>query len=471
MATRVGDGVTVFSTASKSSYTTGTDGGSNYTVGSGSDRALLIWVQGYTDLGGGAKGASAVTHNGQSALKYDTLPSFGRNYIELWYIPNPTTGSGGTTVDTNSLNRAMRVEVVETIDTDQTTPINAANDNFGGGGVNSVTFNLTTTAANSLLMAAVSVQAGAGTFSVSDGGTLTSSGGGQTGAGGTTDVSGAVAYEAVPTASAESLTISWANANNTAGLMVEVMHAAGGTPASATPGAGSVSVDGAAPTAAAGADAAPGAGAVTLQGYAPTVAAAVSANPGPGATSAQGLAPVASAAATASADAGAVTVQGYAPTVDIGGASVNAQPGNGSITVVGFAPAVSAGVTITCGLGTITIQGAVPAASAAANSQPGAGSVAAQGQAPVASASVSASPGAGGVAVQGRNPSASAGVTVVSGAGIVTVQGYAPMVAVGNVASRRAALTADSASGVILLSAANDIANIPLARGVQIIQG
>jgi hypothetical protein len=223
--TPVGSGVTIFSSGSGSNYTTGADGGANYSVGSGANRVLLIVVHGYTDTTGGAKGAASVTHNGQAASAYAELPSLSRTWVQLWLIANPTTGAGGTTVATNSLQRALRVEVLEVNNVNQTTPANAINSSFGAGSANTRTLSLTTTAGGALLVFMVSVQAGAGTFSVSDGGTLTASGGGQTGTGGFTDVSGAVAYEAVPTAGAQTMTLSWVNANDAVGLMVEVQVA------------------------------------------------------------------------------------------------------------------------------------------------------------------------------------------------------------------------------------------------------
>ncbi|MEN9924358.1 MAG: hypothetical protein RL268_484 [Pseudomonadota bacterium] len=228
MASYVGSGLSINSTGSKTTYVTGTDGGASYTVGSGANRALLIVIHGLTDTTGGAKGASSVTHNGQSAVKYGGIPALGRTWIELWYVLNPTTGAGGTTVVCNATNRALRVTVAEATDADQTTPIHATSNSSGAGGVASRALSLTTTAANSLLLMGVAVQSGAGTFSTTGGGTL-ATGSGQTGTSGFSDVSGAVAYKAVAASgSAETLTISWVNSNDGVGLLVEVLNASGG---------------------------------------------------------------------------------------------------------------------------------------------------------------------------------------------------------------------------------------------------
>lgn len=225
MATYVGSGKTIVSTASQSSYVTGTDGGSSYTVGSGADRVLLIWLIGYTDLSGGTKGASAVSHNGEAATRYAVTPSYIRSWVECWYIKSPAAGAGGTSVTCNATQRAFQVFVEEWSDVDQTTPIHATSDSYGGSAATK-TFSLTTNGANSALSAAISVQSNAGTWSASDGGTLRQSG--NTGTTGFNDNSGGLASEEVPSAGAQSLTLSWTSSNESAGLMVELLDATGG---------------------------------------------------------------------------------------------------------------------------------------------------------------------------------------------------------------------------------------------------
>lgn len=224
MASYVGSGTTINSSASLSSYTTGTNGGSNYTVGSGANRALFIAVHGYLDASANAAGCSSVTHNGQAATLISVTPKVSRTWQEIWYVLAPTTGAGGTTVVTTALQRALRVAVLEAIDVDQTTPVHAISTSYNSATGTSKTFSLTTHADNALLIAAVAVQSGAGAFSASDGGTLAQSG--QTGTLGTNDVSGGLSYEAVATASAETSTISWTTGDNNAGLMIEVQNAA-----------------------------------------------------------------------------------------------------------------------------------------------------------------------------------------------------------------------------------------------------
>lgn len=225
MASYIGSGLVVSSTASLSAYSTGTNGGSNYTVGSGPGRGIFIFVHGYLDASANTAGCSSVTHNGEAATAIAALPKNSRTWIEIWYVKNPTAGSGGTTINTVSLQRALRAHIVEVNDMDQTTPVHATLSSYNAASGTTRQFSLTTHAANSLLLAGVSVQAGAGTFSASDGGTLVQSG--QTGTAGTNDVSGGVAYEAIASAQAETLSITWTNSDNNVGIMIEVLSSSG----------------------------------------------------------------------------------------------------------------------------------------------------------------------------------------------------------------------------------------------------
>ncbi len=87
-------------------------------------------------------------------------------------------------------------------------------------------------------------------------------------------------------------------------------------------------MQGFAPTAGAGVSATPGTGSITVQGYAPTVATGgeATATPGTGTLTLQGHAPTATAGVTAATGTGSITVQGYAPTVSDGSVA-ETQPG------------------------------------------------------------------------------------------------------------------------------------------------
>jgi len=84
--------------------------------------------------------------------------------------------------------------------------------------------------------------------------------------------------------------------------------------------------------------ASPGAGTVTVTGYAPTVSASsnVTTSPGVGTVSVEGFAPTVSTAAniTTEPGAGSVSVEGFAPTVSTA-ANITTEPGAGSVSVEG----------------------------------------------------------------------------------------------------------------------------------------
>lgn len=100
--------------------------------------------------------------------------------------------------------------------------------------------------------------------------------------------------------------------------------AGGGTDVTVTPGAGSLTLTGFAPTVTATSNATvtPGAGSLTLTGLAPTVSATQSQTVTPG--------------------TGALVITGYAPTVTVP-TSVTVEPGTGGLTITGYAPTVDNG--------------------------------------------------------------------------------------------------------------------------------
>lgn len=103
-------------------------------------------------------------------------------------------------------------------------------------------------------------------------------------------------------------------------------EAGGGTSVTVTPGAGSLTLTGYAPTVTAtqSATASPGAGSLTLTGFAPTISTTQGANVTPG--------------------TGALVITGYAPTVTVP-TSVTVTPGTGSLTITGYAPTVDNGLS------------------------------------------------------------------------------------------------------------------------------
>jgi hypothetical protein len=129
---------------------------------------------------------------------------------------------------------------------------------------------------------------------------------------------------------------------------------------SLTPGVGSLTLTGQAPTARVDLTVAPGLGTLTLSGLAVTVTASATATPGAGSLTLTGLAATVTASATLAPNAGSLALTGLALTVS---ASHEAAPGAGSLALTGFAPSVSAtgaDVTVEPGTGSLTLAGYAP---------------------------------------------------------------------------------------------------------------
>jgi Concanavalin A-like lectin/glucanases superfamily len=185
-------------------------------------------------------------------------------------------------------------------------------------------------------------------------------------------------------------------------------------PQTAGPGVGSLTLAGFSPTVAQPQTAAPGVGSLALAGFAPTVAQSVNqqAAPGVGSLTLSGFAPTVSQPQTAAPGVAALTLTGYAPTVGLG---QNVQPGAAALALTGFAPSVaqSANQAVSPGVGALTLAGFAPT-TAQSNNQaagPGAGSLTLSGFAPT-------------VVQQSQSPN------VQPGAGSLVLTGYAPTVVV-----------------------------------------
>jgi hypothetical protein len=229
-----------------------------------------------------------------------------------------------------------------------------------------------------------------------------------------------------PTATGGAAVTVGAGAITLAGLQPTATGAAGGD-GLAEPGAGTVTLQGLQPAATGGAAVTAGAGAIALQGRQPTATGAASVTAGAGTLTLQGQQPTATGAASVAAGPGTLSIQGHAPTAT-GGAAVTV--GAGTITIQGQQPTASGAaggdVSVTVGAGTITLQGLTPTATGAAAVTAGPGAITLQGLAPVASGGGAASPGVGAVTLQGRQPVATGGATASPGAGTLTLQGHAP---------------------------------------------
>ena len=202
----------------------------------------------------------------------------------------------------------------------------------------------------------------------------------------------------------------------------------------ATPGAGSLTLTGQAPSVSASASVSPGVASLTITGYAPTVSAGsdATAAPGAGSLALTGLAPTVSASASVAPAAGAVVITGQSPTV---AASASVSPAAANLTLTGQAPTVAASSTATPGVGGLTLAGNAPTVTASAVVSPTPGAVVITGYAPAVSASVAASPAIAELVLTGHAPTVTASsgavdVTAAPDTGALVINGYAPDVTV-----------------------------------------
>lgn len=240
------------------------------------------------------------------------------------------------------------------------------------------------------------------------------------------------------TASGSSTAPQWTLSGATDGwgiFVVPLNDAAAGT--TITPGAGTVTLAGAAPSATNTANqwSTPGAGAVTLTGYAPSVqnGASYTITPAAGAVVLAGAAPSVSAsnATTITPGAGSLTITGAAPVLTL----TLPAPGAGAIVLTGYAPTVTNGqsYTITPTAGAVVVSGSAPTLTQTANQwvTPAAGAVVLSGSAPAVlnGQSYLVTPAAGSVSLAGAAPSVSATAhqTVTPGAASVVLSGSSPV--------------------------------------------
>ena len=203
-----------------------------------------------------------------------------------------------------------------------------------------------------------------------------------------------------------------------------------------TPGSGSVTLAGAAPTATKTANqwSTPGAGSVSLTGYAPSVqnGASYLITPPAGAVVLAGAAPsvTASNAATITPGAGSLTITGAAPVLTL----TLPAPAPAAILLTGYAPTVlnGASYSVTPGAGSVVLSGAVPSVAATANKwgTPAAGSLVLTGYAPSVQngQSYTVTPPAGSVTIAGAAPTVArtAHQWITPGSGAVVLTGAAP---------------------------------------------
>lgn len=325
--------------SSSTTYTSGT------TITPAGSTLVVALISGCSDTSGSTPSISSITLGGVAMTVQGAIQDVagGRNWTAIATLNNAAASASSISITMAALNRAMRIRCVEVTGHDTTSPIA---QNFGASQNSNVT-TITQTAsvinAGAMFLGCVGVQSGTAntTIVANDAETILATSG-RTGSTGFSDISGQGAWEIHAATGSQTFGFDWTGANFATLKVIEIKPAAGGTPVTANAGAGSVTIQGAAPTSSAAVTAAAGAGSVSVQGMAVTAAAAVLAALGVGTVSIQGYAPTASAAVSVMAGVGSVDIQGYAPSVSVSG-SVAAVTGTGSVNIVGYAPTVSVG--------------------------------------------------------------------------------------------------------------------------------
>ncbi len=292
------------------------------------------------------------------------------------------------------------------------------------GGTDEPSLSITTTQANSAIVVAN------GDWNATDGASRTW----RTGAGTATEVtyfrdsSHYAAYGAyhadAGTAEAKTVGLSAPSGQKYSIVAVEVKGTASSS-LTASPGVGSLTITGQAPSVKVTQSAAPGVAALSVTGLAPTLRGNETVRPGVDALAIAGQAPTANLPQSAAPGAGALTLTGLAPIANL---KQSASPGAGALTITGLAPVASLTQSVAPGVGALTITGLAPTVRLSLSAAPSVASLTISGLAPVANLTHSAAPGAGALTITGLAPSVtvSAAGAVVIGAGALTITGLAP---------------------------------------------
>jgi hypothetical protein len=127
----------------------------NHTVGSGSDRLLVVTVE----MRGG--NATSATHNGVAMTQVDTSSVSGSAGASMFYLVNPSSGTFSISIAHNAAGGARMVASATSLTgVHQTTPLNA----FGKAGASStgpMTTSVTSTVANCWIIDSCAMRTGA----------------------------------------------------------------------------------------------------------------------------------------------------------------------------------------------------------------------------------------------------------------------------------------------------------------------
>ena len=202
--------------------------GNSYTVGSGTDRAVVVFLSGCSGNTSSGQGVSSITLGGNTADATIESSISSRVWSGGYVFLNPATGAQALAITTNGNQRALLAHAVELTGVDQTSPVTWSNGSSDSPTPRSTDLNRTTVDNDAMHIASLATRAGdATTFSVTNGGTEIDKA--DTGTGGTTNVEGISAYEAPATAGNADFTISWTGNIRRTYVQMELKPATGGS--------------------------------------------------------------------------------------------------------------------------------------------------------------------------------------------------------------------------------------------------
>lgn len=125
----------------------------SYTVGSGSNRLLIVNISTWNNGGTGA-GCTSVTYGGTAMALVQAGVANGPFYTEQWRLVAPTSGTANIVATVSGKTDKLGMGVISFASADQTTGIDVSTNAIGTSGT--VTASVTTTAANEYLVACMS---------------------------------------------------------------------------------------------------------------------------------------------------------------------------------------------------------------------------------------------------------------------------------------------------------------------------
>lgn len=211
-------------TANGTTYDATTD----IVIGSGSNRAVGIFIAASHGVTGGSVSFLSLTLEGVTVPITETPDANGRCWCGFGVLKNPASGASTVSVTFSTTMRACLIVVVELDDIDQTTPTGAQSSGILGGTVeNFVVPGLTTTVANSIVFH-WGAQVGDGTPVTTTGATEVYEGAVLASSVSSSDISAALAWETAGSVGAHDCTFTFGRTDRVNRAAIEFIPASGG---------------------------------------------------------------------------------------------------------------------------------------------------------------------------------------------------------------------------------------------------